>query len=81
MKNIEWVDKQNCRAEASDVVRYIENVAKDSPEAMVKVHVSPRTMPIEPLEWYMTFTSPQGRQTLTVIQRKPFGAVIFKPGI
>jgi len=60
-----------------DVVRAIWAACATLIDATIKIHVFPRVVDSQPLEWSMNISSPVGRKTVTVTQRVPAGGVLF----
>ena len=60
-----------------DVVKAIWDAVHPLVDTKVDVFINPRLRDSEPMEWNLTITSPRGRRSLLVTQRKPFGPIRF----
>ena len=70
---------QETLAASVEVAQAIVLYCAEAVNATVKVYTEPRTGDGSPLEWSLSISSPAGRQTVTVTQRIPLGAVRFSP--
>ena len=63
----------------ADMTRSVWDFCSRHANANIKVYVTPRTEPADPLDWSISVASPAGRNSFTASQRKPLGAVSFTP--
>ena len=59
------------------MVRVVKDLVITMLDATVNVYTQPRVADTEPMEWSMTIASPVGRRSVSLIQRKPDGAVLI----
>lgn len=60
-----------------DVVKAIWEACFPLIDATIEVFMNPRLRDNETMEWSLTISSPRGRRSILVTQRKPFGNVSF----
>ena len=60
-----------------DVVKAIWEACFPLIDAKIEVHINPRLRDSEPMEWNLNITSPHGRRSILVTQRKPLGSILF----
>jgi hypothetical protein len=62
-----------------DVAKTIWDNCLDTAPFVATVNVLDRGDPDDPLEWHLSLATPAGRQSFTVIQPTPNGAIEFRP--
>lgn len=61
-----------------DVVRAVQAFCFGMLDAYIKIHVTPRRVDSEPLEWSLGIATPGGRKTYVVLQKNPAGKIFIK---
>ena len=60
-----------------DMVKAIWDACFPIVDAQISVAINPRTKDSDTMVWDMTITSPRGRRSISVTQRKPLGSISF----
>jgi hypothetical protein len=70
-------DVRNLVRSSPAMTQAIRDMSLGMLDATINVYTQPRIADTEPMEWSMTISSPVGRRSLALIQRKPNSAVLI----